>query len=52
MGDLITLAHKHQLSAYDAWYLWLAVEQGWALATLDSELARACRAEDVRRYEP
>jgi predicted nucleic acid-binding protein len=41
------LADKHQLTAYDAAYLELAIRRSAALATLDKKLARAARAEGV-----
>lgn len=44
---LIWLADKHQLSAYDAWYLWLAARTGSTLATVDARLATAARAAGV-----
>jgi len=44
-AELLTLARRHRLSVYDAAYLELARRQGLALATLDTELARAARAE-------
>lgn len=44
---LIWLAEKHQLSAYDAWYLWLAARNGGTLATIDTRLAAAARAAGV-----
>jgi predicted nucleic acid-binding protein len=44
---LIWLADKHDLSAYDAWYLWLAARSGATLATLDGRLADAGRAAGV-----
>jgi predicted nucleic acid-binding protein len=37
-----TISRKHGLTAYDAAYLDLALENGLALATLDEALARAC----------
>jgi len=44
---LMPLARKHQLTAYDAAYLELALRKDVALATLDAELERAARAEGV-----
>ncbi|MEW6279154.1 MAG: type II toxin-antitoxin system VapC family toxin [Candidatus Eremiobacterota bacterium] len=41
------LARKHRLSVYDASYLELAKRDGLALATLDSDLARAARSEGM-----
>ena len=42
-----TLSRKHGLTAYDAAYLDLALENGMALATLDEALVRACRNAGV-----
>lgn len=44
---LLWLAEKHRLSAYDAWYLWLAVRSDAALATLDKGLREAASAAGV-----
>lgn len=41
-------ARRHQLSAYDALYLELALRLGADLATLDAQLATAARAEGIR----
>ena len=43
----MSLARRHKLSFYDASYLELAQRQVLPLATLDSELVRAARAEKV-----
>lgn len=43
----IDLAFMHRLSGYDAGYLELAIRRGMPLATLDTALARAARAEGV-----
>ena len=45
---IFSLARKHQLTAYDAAYLDLALRTSAALATLDQSLARAARAEGVQ----
>jgi predicted nucleic acid-binding protein len=42
------LSLRHNLTAYDAAYLDLAMENHVALATLDQDLIRAAKAEDVR----
>ena len=47
-ADILVLARRHRLTFYDAVYLELAQREGLALATLDNELAKAARAEDVR----
>jgi predicted nucleic acid-binding protein len=45
----LDLAQQHRLSAYDAAYLELAMRHGVPLATLDKELATACRTTGVKR---
>jgi predicted nucleic acid-binding protein len=44
---LMHLARQHRLSVYDAAYLELALRKGLALATFDTALATAARAETV-----
>jgi len=44
---VLALAQRCQLSAYDAAYLMLALEENRPLATLDRKLAAAARAEGV-----
>lgn len=44
---ILTLAERHGLTAYDAAYLALAVEQELPLATLDRKLAEAAARENV-----
>ena len=39
--DVFDLASRHKLSAYDASYLWLALELDAELVTLDARLERA-----------
>ena len=46
-ADVFALARKYAMTFYDAAYLELARRAGLALATLDSKLASAARAEDV-----
>jgi predicted nucleic acid-binding protein len=43
----IEIARRHQLSVYDAAYLALAKSRGLPLATLDTQLARAAKAERI-----
>jgi predicted nucleic acid-binding protein len=43
----MALAERHQLSVYDATYLWLAIDIDGELATYDTDLARAAEAEGV-----
>lgn len=47
LRTLVSLARKHQLTAYDAAYLELASRTSSTLATLDGSLARAAREEGV-----
>ena len=42
--EVIALALRYQLSAYDASYLWLAAELKAPLATFDEKLATAAKA--------
>jgi predicted nucleic acid-binding protein len=44
----LQLARKHRLSAYDVLYLELALREQAFLATLDSRLAAAARAEGLQ----
>lgn len=46
-----SLAETHRLTAYDAAYLELAQRTGLPLATLDRDLQKAVRAENVRLLE-
>ena len=41
---ILPLAQRHRLTTYDASYLWLALELGVELVTLDAELGRAYAA--------
>ncbi len=41
LGQVVELADRERLSAYDASYLWLAQSMGIELVTLDNKLARA-----------
>ena len=45
--DTLALSDRHDLTAYDAAYLELAVRRQLPLATLDRELRTACVAERV-----
>ncbi|WP_426239734.1 PIN domain-containing protein [Pararhizobium sp. DWP1-1-3] len=47
---MIGLARAHQLSAYDAAYLALAITEGLPLATLDKKLRQAAAAEAVQLF--
>jgi len=46
-GRVQRLIREHSLTAYDAAYLDLALENGLPLATLDDDLLRACRKVGV-----
>jgi predicted nucleic acid-binding protein len=45
------LSREHNLTAYDAAYLELALDTGLPLATLDEKLANACKKAHVRLLE-
>ena len=49
-GDIAQLARTHNLSAYDAAYLELALRHGLPLASLDHKLKEAARAAGVPLY--
>jgi predicted nucleic acid-binding protein len=49
-GDTLGLARAHNLSAYDAAYLELAMRRGLPLATLDEKLKAAAAAVGVSMY--
>jgi predicted nucleic acid-binding protein len=51
-GRIQWLSRDHGLTAYDAAYLDLALESGLPMATLDEELARACRKVRLRFVQP
>lgn len=46
-GATLGLAHRHDLTVYDAGYLEIATRRGLLLATLDEKLIAAARAENV-----
>lgn len=50
--EVLSLARAHQLSAYDATYLELALRRGLPLASLDGGLKTAARAVGVSEYKP
>ncbi len=50
-GNTLILARDHNLSAYDAAYLELAMRRGLPLATLDDKLRAAARAVGVTLYK-
>ena len=43
--EVFDLAFRHDLSGYDASYLWLARKMGAELVTLDEKLGRAFHAQ-------
>ena len=47
LGEVLEVARAHDLTAYDAAYLALAVRRGLALATADDALRRACKQAGV-----
>jgi predicted nucleic acid-binding protein len=49
-AQILTLARTHQLSAYDAAYLELALRRGVPLATLDRRLQTAAKAAGIALY--
>ena len=49
-GNALSLARDHNLSAYDAAYLELALRRGLPLATLDDKLKAAAQAGGVPLY--
>ncbi len=51
-GDIIHLARAHQLSAYDAAYLELAIRRGLPLACLDGKLKIAAMSAGVVLFRP
>lgn len=46
-----SIARRHDLSVYDANYLWLAMEEDLPLATLDEDLRETCRTTGVPVFE-
>jgi predicted nucleic acid-binding protein len=49
---VLSLARTHNLSAYDAAYLELALRRGLSLASLDANLKTAAKAAGVAEYKP
>jgi predicted nucleic acid-binding protein len=50
--EVLSVARAHQLSAYDAAYLELALRRGLALASLDANLKAAAKAAGVVEHQP
>lgn len=51
-ADILYVARKHGLSAYDASYLELALRLGLPMASLDEKLSRAAGAAGVEKFNP
>jgi predicted nucleic acid-binding protein len=51
VSNILPLAREHDLSAYDAAYLDVAVRHGTPLATLDAALQKAARAAGLKIFE-
>jgi predicted nucleic acid-binding protein len=51
-GDIVHMARTHQLSAYDAAYLELAIRRGLPLACNDGKLRNAALAAGVALFTP
>lgn len=49
-ADLLSLARRHGLSAYDADYLRLAIRDGVPIATQDKKLAKAASESGVELW--
>ncbi|MGC1462637.1 MAG: type II toxin-antitoxin system VapC family toxin [Terracidiphilus sp.] len=49
-SSVLALGRAHELTAYDATYLELALRTSGTLATFDAELAKAARAAGVRVF--
>ncbi len=52
IANVVPLARAHNLSAYDAAYLELAIRRSAPIATLDNKLQRAAKQEGVRIFDP
>jgi predicted nucleic acid-binding protein len=52
LRSVLDIARRYRLTAYDAAYLELAMRQGLALATEDSDLRRAAGDVGVPLFEP
>jgi predicted nucleic acid-binding protein len=51
-SDILNVARSHNLSAYDAAYLELAIRLGLPLASLDDKLRTAAASAGVAEYKP
>jgi predicted nucleic acid-binding protein len=50
-SSTLNLARRYKLSSYDASYLELALRQGVALATLDTDLRKAAKKAGVEIFQ-
>lgn len=50
LGNILNLARRYKLSAYDGAYLELAQRMGLPIATLDANLAKAANIAGVRLF--
>ncbi len=51
-NDILNVARIHNLSAYDAAYLELAIRRAIPLATLDGKLKAAAKKAGIKLYDP
>jgi predicted nucleic acid-binding protein len=51
MAGILPIARQYGLTSYDASYLYLAMRNGIALATLDEKLRTAARKAKVALWE-
>lgn len=51
LSDTRQLAQRYKLSAYDAFYLELALRRGLPLATLDEDLRKAAKKAGVKNFK-
>ena len=51
VNDVLPLARKHGLSAYDAAYLELSIRHGAPLATLDEKLQKAAKRIGIKIFK-
>ncbi len=47
ISNIVTLARKHRLTSYDAFYLYLVHDMGLPLATVDKALRKAAAKEKI-----
>ena len=51
INDVLPVARRHGLSAYDAAYLELAIRRNAPLATLDAKLRQAAKAAGIKIFK-